>query len=102
MRYAYYAAQKYYSVLKELDTGKGYADLVFIPSPKYAQKPLIIIELKNCKSPEEALQQIIDRNYMAEFDHYKGNIIAVGVNYDGKLHNSHENYKKHSCRIKGF
>ena len=102
VRYAYYAAQKYYSVLKELDTGKGYADLVFIPSPKYAQKPLIIIELKNCKSPEEALQQIIDRNYMAEFDHYKGNIIAVGVNYDGKLHNSHENYKKHSCRIKGF
>ncbi|WP_026662064.1 AAA family ATPase [Butyrivibrio proteoclasticus] len=102
VRYAYYAAQKYYSVLKELDSGKGYADLVFIPSPKYAQKPLIIIELKNCKSPEEALQQIINRNYMAEFDHYKGNIIAIGINYDGELNNTQENYKRHSCKIKKF
>ena len=102
VRYAYYAAQKYYSVLKELDSGKGYADLVFIPSPRYSQKPLIIIELKNGKSPEEALQQIIDRNYVAEFEHYKGNIIAIGVNYDGDLKNTQENYKRHSCKIRKF
>lgn len=27
------------------------------------------------------MQQIIDRDYVGRFDHYKGNIIAVGINY---------------------
>ena len=44
--YAYYAAEKYYTMLPELDTGKGYADRVYIPRPQYADKPALIIELK--------------------------------------------------------
>lgn len=41
VKYAYYSAQKYYSEMHELDTGKGYADLVYIPSPKYPDKPVL-------------------------------------------------------------
>ncbi len=63
---------------------------------------LIIIELKNGKSPEEAIQQIVDRDYPGRFDHYKGNIIAVGINYDGSLENTSKDYKKHSCLIRKF
>lgn len=100
--HAYYYAQTCYTEMRELDTGKGYADIVFVPAPKHSQKPLIIIELKNGKSPEEAMQQIVDRDYPGRFDHYKGNIIAVGINYDGSLENTSKDYKKHSCLIRKF
>ena len=100
--HAYYAAQTCYTEMRELDTGKGYADIVFVPAPKCSYKPLIIIELKNGKSPEEAMQQIIDRDYVGQFNHYKGNIIALGINYDGSLKSTDKNYKKHSCVIRKF
>ncbi|MBQ9590318.1 MAG: AAA family ATPase [Butyrivibrio sp.] len=100
--YAFYAAQIYYTEIRELDTGKGYADIVFVPSPKYNDKPLIIVELKNGKSPEEAIEQIIKRNYVARFEHYKGNILAVGINYDGNLKNTDSKYKRHQCTFRKF
>lgn len=100
--HAYYAAQACYIEIRELDSGKGYADIVFIPSPKYSSKPLIIIELKNGKSPEEAMRQIVDRDYVRRFGHYKGNIIAVGINYDGTVKNTNKDFKKHSCLIRKF
>ena len=34
---AYYAAQKYYTTILELASGKGYADLAYLPSPKYPE-----------------------------------------------------------------
>ncbi|WP_027218642.1 AAA family ATPase [Butyrivibrio fibrisolvens] len=99
---AYYAAQMYYTEIRELDSGKGYSDIVMIPSPKYSSKPLIIVELKNGKSSNEAIKQIEDRKYYEQFVHYKGNIIAVGINYDGELKNTDDNYKKHSCSVKRY
>jgi ribosomal protein S8 len=43
---AYYAAQKYYTTILELDSGKGYVDLAYLPAPGYEDKPALVVELK--------------------------------------------------------
>ena len=98
VQYALYASQQYYDDFRELDTGKGYADLVYMPLPKYPDKPVLLIELKNGKSPEEALQQIEDRDYINKLDNHKGNILLIGINYDADINS--KDYKKHRCVIK--
>jgi len=99
IQYAYYAAQKYYTMLLELDTGKGYADIAFIPSPLYPNKPAMVVELKYNKDAETALSQIKKRNYPSRLEHYKGNILLVGINYDRDLPSTSEGFKHHSCTI---
>ena len=78
--YAYCAAEKYYTMLPELDSGKGYADRVYIPKPQYADKPVLIIELKYGKEASEAIAQIRKQNYQERLNAYKGNILLVGIN----------------------
>ena len=99
VQYAYYAAQKYYTVIPELDSGKGYADLVYIPSPKYPDKPALLVELKYNKSSEGAIAQIRKQNYPDRLEHYKGNILLVGINYDKDSSNKAVGFKRHSCKI---
>ena len=96
---AYYAAQKYYTTIQELDSGKGYVDLVYLPSPKYPDKSALLIELKYGKTADTAVDQIRRRNYPQKLEHYEGNIILVGVNYDKDLSNDSESYKHHNCTI---
>lgn len=96
---AYYSAQNYYTLIQELDTGKGYADLVYIPAPGYANKPVILIELKYEKDAQTAVEQIRKQKYPANLEHYKGNIIVVGINYDKEKSNNSTGYKHHSCKI---
>ena len=79
---AYYAGQKYYTTIQELDSGKGYADLVYLPSPKHPDKPALLIELKYDKSVKTAADQIRSRNYPQKLEHYKDNMLLVSVNYD--------------------
>ena len=43
---AFYFAREYYTVIRELPTGKGFADICFIPRKLYADKPAAVIELK--------------------------------------------------------
>ena len=50
---ALYAARNYYSVYRELPTGKGFADMVFIPRKKFPDKPALVVELKWDKVPKE-------------------------------------------------
>lgn len=38
---AYYSAKRFYDVMREFPSGKGYADLVFLPRPQHAKKPAI-------------------------------------------------------------
>ena len=99
IRYAYYAAQKYYTVLPEVDTGKGYADLILVPSPKYPDKPVLVVELKHNKHADGAIAQIKSRNYPDRLEHYKGNILLVGINYDKDLSNSDPEFKHHTCVV---
>ena len=96
---SYYAAQKYYTTLQELDSGKGYADIVYLPSPKYPDKPALLVELKYDKTVEMAADQIRDRNYPQKLEHYKGNILLVSVNYEKEIPAGEEGYKHHSCKI---
>ncbi len=99
IRLAYYAAQKYYTTIKELDTGKGYADLVYLPSPKYSDKPALLIELKYGKSTEDAMKQIQKESYLSDLEHYRGNILVIAVNYDKEISNKQNGFKHHSCKI---
>ena len=87
---AYFYANTRYTLIKELPTGKGYADLVLIPF--LPNIPALVVELKHNKSTESALQQIKDRNYCQALEGYYDNLLFVGINYDEKT-------KEHSCRI---
>lgn len=78
---AYYSARKNYKLIRELPSGKGYADVVFLPLPS-VKKPALVIELKYDKTVNAAIQQIKDRHYTQALEGYAGEILAVGINYD--------------------
>ena len=96
---AYYAGQKYYTTIQELDSGKGYVDLVYLPSPKYPDKPALLIELKYDKTVKTAADQIRSKNYPQKLEHYKDNMLLVSINYDKDVSSSNVLYKHHSCGI---
>ncbi len=87
-----YALNKY-TVIKEMTTGKGFADVVFIPF--VPDIPAMIIELKHNKSAETALSQIKQKIYFDSLSKYSGELLFVGINYD-------EKDKTHSCKIEKF
>ena len=58
-----------YNVVRELPTGKGVADLIYLPK-KGVNKPALLIELKYDKSAQTAITQIKEKNYLQFF---KGN-----------------------------
>ncbi|MBO7439898.1 MAG: PD-(D/E)XK nuclease domain-containing protein, partial [Bacteroidales bacterium] len=79
---AYIHALNHYNVYKELTTGKGFADLVFVPIHPDGEFPPMIIELKQNSTPSNALAQIESKEYFHAFDFYNGKILFVGINYD--------------------
>ena len=87
---AYFYANTRYTLIKELPTGKGYADLVLVPY--LPNIPAMVIELKHNKSAESAIEQIKKRNYCQALDQYYDNLLFVGINYDEKT-------KEHTCKI---
>ena len=91
---AYLSSMQYYfKPIRELPTGRGFADFVYIPKPEYkADYPALVVELKWNKTADTALQQIKDRKYPQSLEPYTGNILLVGINYDKKT-------KEHSCVI---
>lgn len=91
---AYLSAMQYYfKPVRELPTGKGFADFVFIPKAEYAHDcPALVVELKWNKSAETAIQQIKSKNYSNMLEQFKEDILLVGINYDKKS-------KKHNCKI---
>lgn len=87
------AMQYYFKPIRELPTGRGFADLVFIPKPEYkAYYPAIVTELKWNKSVQTALKQIKDRRYPDSIESYTGEILLVGISYDSCS-------KEHQCMI---
>lgn len=75
---AYYFARKTYTIEREFPTGKGYADLVFIPR-KNNFNPAMIVELKFDKSAESAIEQIKKKQYVDCLKDYSGEILLVGI-----------------------
>lgn len=90
---AYYSARKDYRIIRELPTGRGFADVVFLPLPD-SGKPALVVELKYDRSASTAIQQIKKRQYTQALEGYSGEILLVGINYDK---NSAD--KPHSCVI---
>ena len=87
----YYSACRDYTLVRELPTGKGFADMVFLPK-RTSLNPALILELKWDKTAEGAIRQIKNKGYVSALKEYKGNILLVGINYEKKS-------KKHQCRI---
>ena len=88
---AYFSARNDYKITREMPSGKGFADMIFIPR-KNVDKPALVIELKMDKSAETAISQIKRKNYPASVADYAGNLLLVGINYDKKT-------KQHTCII---
>ena len=99
VQYAYYAAQKYYTTMLELDSGKGYVDIAYLPSPKYPGKPALVVELKYDKTADSAMSQIKLQKYPDRLEHYKGNILLIAIDYDKDVPNTNTEFKHHKCRI---
>ena len=91
---AYFFARNDYVIHRELASGKGFADLVFLPR-KNVEKPALVVELKCGKSAEEAIEQIKNRDYISKVSQHTANILLVGINYD-------RDTKLHSCIIERY
>ena len=91
---AFFSAIKYYNKpLLEQPTGKGFADIIYLPNyENYRSKPALIIELKNGHSAEDALKQIKEKNYVDFVKPYAKGALLIGISYDPKT-------KAHSCLI---
>ena len=76
-----------------MTTGKGFADVVFIPY--VPDIPALVIELKRNGNADSAINQIREKKYFASLEHYSGNLLFVGIDYDEKK-------KTHTCRIERF
>ena len=94
----YLAARDFYRIEREDKAGIGYVDFIFYPELD-ANADCIILELKVNHTPEEAIQQIKDKQYALRFQpklgekpKYTGKILAVGIAYNREE-------KKHSCKI---
>lgn len=94
----YLSARDLYDIQREDKAGTGFVDFIFYP--KYdLRADGIILELKVNHTPEEAIQQIKDRNYALRFKGklgepalYRGRILAVGICYDKIT-------KEHCCKV---
>lgn len=82
----YLSARDQYRVEREDKAGTGFVDFIFYPYKKGADG--IILELKVDHTPEEAVQQIINKKYALRFaarmgagETDAGRILAVGIGY---------------------
>lgn len=91
---AFYTARSRYSIVRELPTGRGFADIVLVPH-KNIDLPAIVLELKFNQDADTAIRQIQQKNYGDALKSYFGDIVLVGINYDRST-------KRHSCVIENI
>lgn len=88
--------QYYFKPVRELPTGRVFADFIYIPKPEYRDNyPALVVELKWNKNTETALEQIRAKKYPESVLNYTGNILLVGINYD-------KGNKEHRCLIEQY
>lgn len=88
--------QFYFKPVRELPTGRGFADFVFFPKLEYrGDYPALVVELKWNKDVNTALQQIREKKYPDSIKEYTGDILLVGLSYNKKD-------KKRMCRIEKY
>ena len=89
-------ARDYYRVEREDKSGTGFVDFIFYPNNQ-SEYPGMILELKVDATPEEAIQQIKEKQYDLKLrgrlgEDKENKILAVGISYDKKS-------KNHKCRV---
>lgn len=94
---AYLSTLKYYfKPIRELPTGRGFADFVYIPKLEYKDYyPALLVELKWNHNVQSALDQIKEKVYPQSIQEYTDNLLLVGITYDPKT-------KEHRCKIEKF
>ncbi len=80
-----------YARIEELPSGKGYADVAYIPK-RGSMLPALLIELKWNKPVKAAITQIHEKGYPSVLQDLNVPILLVGVTYDAKTH-------AHRCSI---
>ena len=97
MNLVYLAARDTYRIEREEKSGAGYADFIFYPEDRRADR--IILELKVDHTPEEAVRQIKEKKYALRFEgktadrkRYTGRMLLVGIAYE-------RGTKKHRCKV---
>ncbi len=88
---AYYAAKNKYMMIRELPTGKGFADMVLVPR-RNVDMPALVLELKYNNKAVTAINQIKEKHYTDSLVEYVGEVILVGINYNKRT-------KNHQCVI---
>ncbi len=88
---AYFAYKDYYLKFEELPTGKGYADIVYLPK-RGMELPALLIELKWNRDADSAIRQIREKQYPSALENFGGELLLVGINYDRES-------KQYECRI---
>lgn len=92
---AYYSARAYYmNPVMEMPSGKGFADVIYIPR-RDMDKPALVVELKWDKTAKGAICQIKEKGYADWVGGYTGEVLLVGVNYDKEK-------KLHQCVIERY
>lgn len=91
VKFAYISCVDQYAKVEELPSGRGIADVAFIPKRR-SPLPAMIVELKWNQSSGGAIAQILEKGYHKVFEKYGGDVILAGISYDRKS-------KKHECRI---
>ena len=91
---AYLSCIDHYMKFEELASGRGYSDILFIPT-KDSKKPALIIELKWDKKAKKAIEQIEEKQYVKSLEKFKyhGDVLLVGISYQTKN-------ERHDCKIK--
>ena len=88
---AFYTARNRYQMVRELPSGKGFADIVLLPL-RGVDAPAIVLELKWNRSADTAIAQIKRQEYAGSLSGFAGEVLLVGISYNKKT-------KRHECRI---
>ena len=93
---SYFYAREKYTIIQEMPSGNGFADILLLPNFQNPTGIPIIIELKYDKSADSAIKQIKDRHYPDAVKDYD-KMLLVGINYDKDSPD-----KKHECVIEEY
>lgn len=85
------AATDDWACVDELPSGRGYADVAYLPR-RGSDVPALVVELKWDKPVRSAMDQIRERDYPQVLRGLNVPILLVGVTYDVKT-------KEHTCQI---
>ena len=85
------AAADDWACVDELPSGKGYADVAYLPR-RGSGRPALLVELKWDEPVRAAVNQVLDRDYPQVLRDLGVPVLLVAITYDAKT-------KRHACRI---